>query len=188
MKFEFAAANSATASVRFFEPQHRSQPPAAPDRRTRRHYRGPAPVVTRVLFSEADLRARDFVKNLCREPGSPCAKTPSATFSPVGREKCATRPIATGSHIDAIPNAGRYDGVVGVLGALEAFRALKQSRLRAGASHRADRCSPLKSRRVSALAVSAAACLRALSRWREPRHCGIARDITSMIGAAKAGY
>src|SRR5207244_9219283 len=36
-------------------------------------------------------------------------------------------PIATGSHIDAIPNAGRYDGVVGVLGALEAIRALKQS-------------------------------------------------------------
>ena len=33
--------------------------------------------------------------------------------------------IASGSHIDAIPNAGRYDGVVGVLGVLEAFRALK---------------------------------------------------------------
>lgn len=32
--------------------------------------------------------------------------------------------IATGSHIDAIPNAGRYDGVVGVLGALAAIRAL----------------------------------------------------------------
>ena len=36
-------------------------------------------------------------------------------------------PIATGSHIDAIPNAGRYDGVVGVLGALEAFRMLKEA-------------------------------------------------------------
>src|SRR5262249_47776650 len=37
-------------------------------------------------------------------------------------------PIATGSHIDAIPNAGRYDGVVGVLGALEAICALKEAR------------------------------------------------------------
>ena len=32
--------------------------------------------------------------------------------------------VATGSHIDAIPNAGRYDGTVGVLGGLEAIRAL----------------------------------------------------------------
>src|SRR5262249_22931562 len=35
--------------------------------------------------------------------------------------------IATGSHIDAIPNAGRYDGVVGVLGALAGIRALKEA-------------------------------------------------------------
>ena len=35
--------------------------------------------------------------------------------------------VATGSHIDAIPNAGRFDGTVGVLGALEAFRALRRS-------------------------------------------------------------
>ncbi len=27
----------------------------------------PAPVVTRILFSEADLRARDFLKRLCGE-------------------------------------------------------------------------------------------------------------------------
>jgi hypothetical protein len=27
------------------------------------------PVVTRILFSEADLRGRAFVKNLCREAG-----------------------------------------------------------------------------------------------------------------------
>ena len=33
--------------------------------------------------------------------------------------------IATWSHIDAIPNAGKYDGVVGVLGAIEAIRALQ---------------------------------------------------------------
>jgi N-carbamoyl-L-amino-acid hydrolase len=33
--------------------------------------------------------------------------------------------VATGSHIDAIPNAGKYDGVVGVLGGTEAIRALQ---------------------------------------------------------------
>ncbi len=35
--------------------------------------------------------------------------------------------MATGSHIDAIPNAGMYDGTVGVLGGLEAIRALARS-------------------------------------------------------------
>jgi N-carbamoyl-L-amino-acid hydrolase len=38
--------------------------------------------------------------------------------------------IATGSHIDAIPNAGMYDGTVGVLGGLAAIRALKSSGFR----------------------------------------------------------
>ena len=35
--------------------------------------------------------------------------------------------VATGSHIDAIPHAGRYDGTVGVLGGLEAIRALQRA-------------------------------------------------------------
>jgi N-carbamoyl-L-amino-acid hydrolase len=38
--------------------------------------------------------------------------------------------VATGSHIDAIPNAGKFDGVVGVLGALEAIRALQRAGIR----------------------------------------------------------
>ena len=29
----------------------------------------PAPVVTRVVFTDADLRARSFMKGLCREAG-----------------------------------------------------------------------------------------------------------------------
>ena len=38
--------------------------------------------------------------------------------------------VGTGSHIDAIPNAGKYDGVVGVLGGLEAIRALQRAGFR----------------------------------------------------------
>ena len=33
--------------------------------------------------------------------------------------------VWTGSHTDAIPNAGLYDGVLGVVGALAAVRALR---------------------------------------------------------------
>lgn len=35
--------------------------------------------------------------------------------------------VATGSHTDAIPFAGKYDGVVGVVGGIEAIRTLKRS-------------------------------------------------------------
>lgn len=35
--------------------------------------------------------------------------------------------VATGSHIDAIPYSGKYDGVVGVLGAIEAINVLKRT-------------------------------------------------------------
>jgi N-carbamoyl-L-amino-acid hydrolase len=86
------------------------------------------PVVTRVLFSEADLRARDFVKKLCREANLNLREDAVGNIFArwEGTDKTLP-PVATGSHIDAIPNAGRYDGVVGVLGAIEAMRALKRA-------------------------------------------------------------
>ncbi len=84
------------------------------------------PVVTRVLFSEADLRGRAFVKNLCREAGLVLREDAVGNMFArwVGTDQNLPA-VATGSHIDAIPNAGKYDGVVGVLGALEAIRALQ---------------------------------------------------------------
>lgn len=86
------------------------------------------PVVTRVLFSEADLRGREFVKNLCREAGLALrADAVGNIFARWDGANGKLSPVATGSHIDAIPNAGKYDGVVGVLGAIEAIRTLKKS-------------------------------------------------------------
>ncbi len=38
--------------------------------------------------------------------------------------------MGTGSHTDAVPHAGRYDGTVGVLGGLEAIRALQRGGFR----------------------------------------------------------
>lgn len=88
----------------------------------------PAPVVTRVLFSEADLRGRKFVKNLFRETGLSVREDAAGNIFArwEGRDKSAAA-VATGSHIDAIPNAGKYDGVVGVLGAVEAIRSLRKA-------------------------------------------------------------
>jgi N-carbamoyl-L-amino-acid hydrolase len=85
------------------------------------------PVVTRVVFSEADLRARKFVKDLCLEAGLAIHEDAIGnTFARWEGSDPTLAPVGTGSHIDAIPNAGLYDGCVGVLGGLEAIRVLKQ--------------------------------------------------------------
>jgi ureidoglycolate amidohydrolase len=88
----------------------------------------PAPVVTRVVFTEADLRARAFMKQLCVEAGLAVREDPVGnTFARWVGAQPSLAPVGTGSHIDAIPNAGMYDGTVGVLGGLEAIRALARS-------------------------------------------------------------
>jgi N-carbamoyl-L-amino-acid hydrolase len=91
----------------------------------------PPPVVTRVVFTEADLRGRAFVKQLCAEAGLAIREDPVGnTFARWAGQAPDLPPVATGSHIDAIPNAGRYDGTVGVLGGLEAIRALARAGFR----------------------------------------------------------
>jgi ureidoglycolate amidohydrolase len=88
----------------------------------------PYPVVTRVVFTKADLRAREFVKSLCRETGLTVREDAVGnTFARWIGEDPVLPPVGTGSHIDAIPNAGRFDGTVGVLGGLEAIRALMRA-------------------------------------------------------------
>jgi ureidoglycolate amidohydrolase len=85
------------------------------------------PVVTRVVFSDADLRARAYVKGLCTAAGLTLHEDAVGnTFARWQGTDPAMAPVGTGSHIDAIPNAGSYDGVVGVLGGLEAIRVLQQ--------------------------------------------------------------
>ncbi len=85
------------------------------------------PVVTRVVFSEADMRARAYVKKLCTEAGLTISEDAVGnTFARWQGSDPSLAPVGTGSHIDAIPNAGLYDGCVGVLGGLEAIRVLQQ--------------------------------------------------------------
>lgn len=86
------------------------------------------PGVTRVLCSAEDMAARAYLKGLLREAGLSVREDALGnTFARWQGADDALPPVATGSHIDAIPHAGKYDGVVGVLGALEAIRALKVS-------------------------------------------------------------
>jgi ureidoglycolate amidohydrolase len=82
--------------------------------------------VTRVVFGEADRRARAYVESLALAAGLAIRHDPAGnTFFRWQGTEPALPAIATGSHIDAIPNAGMYDGTVGVLGGIAALRALK---------------------------------------------------------------
>jgi ureidoglycolate amidohydrolase len=86
------------------------------------------PVVTRVVFTPADLEARSWVKTRCAAAGLVVREDAIGnTFARWPGSDTNAAMIGTGSHIDAIPNAGKFDGVVGVLGGLEAIRALQRA-------------------------------------------------------------
>jgi ureidoglycolate amidohydrolase len=86
----------------------------------------PAPAVTRVLFTDVDLAARAWLKGLCLKAGLAVREDAVGNlFARWEGRRPDLPPVATGSHIDAIPHSGRFDGTVGVLGALEAIRALQ---------------------------------------------------------------
>jgi ureidoglycolate amidohydrolase len=89
------------------------------------------PVVTRIVFTPADLKARAWMKARCLEAGLVLRQDSIGnTFARWIGSNPSAPTVGTGSHIDAIPNAGKYDGVVGVLGGLEAIRALQRSGFR----------------------------------------------------------
>ncbi|OMO95569.1 Peptidase M20 [Corchorus olitorius] len=88
----------------------------------------PAPSVTRILYSDKDVLARRYIKNLMGLAGLSVRE--DAVGNIFGRwegYELGLPAVATGSHIDAIPYSGKYDGVVGVLGAIEAINALQRS-------------------------------------------------------------
>src|SRR5437879_3868464 len=76
-----------------------------------------APGVTRVLFTEKDLQARAFLKGRFAETGLAVREDPAGNlFARWAGSEPALPAVGSGSHTDAIPFSGRYDGTVGVLG------------------------------------------------------------------------
>jgi beta-ureidopropionase / N-carbamoyl-L-amino-acid hydrolase len=81
--------------------------------------------IKRLTVSDDDKRVRDWFKAECEKLGC------TVEVDEVGN-MFATRlgkrndilPIAMGSHLDTQPTGGKFDGVLGVLGALEAMRTL----------------------------------------------------------------
>ena len=88
----------------------------------------PVPAVTRVVFTETDLAARGFLTELYEQAGLQLrVDAVGNTFARWVGSDPELSAVGTGSHTDAIPFSGMYDGTLGVLGALEAIRALQSA-------------------------------------------------------------
>lgn len=87
--------------------------------------------VSRLAFTPEDLLARQLVQSWMIEAGMTvridAAGNIIGTYAGQQEGACA---LATGSHIDTVPVAGRYDGVLGVLAGIEVVRVLHENAIR----------------------------------------------------------
>jgi len=66
------------------------------------------PAVTRIVFTPTDLRARAWLRARCEEAGLTVRQDAIGnTFARWNGSNPAAAAVGTGSHIDAIPNAGK---------------------------------------------------------------------------------
>lgn len=79
-------------------------------------------------FSADYVRSREFVRDLMTGAGMETrVDTVGNLFGRYAGTVSGTKTILSGSHLDAVPEGGKYDGPLGVLGALEAARYLHES-------------------------------------------------------------
>lgn len=86
--------------------------------------------VSRLALSNEDLEARAWFANRIEESGMLVHDDEVGNLSGVYR--CANSDAKTlliGSHLDSVPNGGRYDGAIGVLVGLECLRAIKEAEI-----------------------------------------------------------
>lgn len=87
--------------------------------------------VQRIAFSEADCQARDVVERWMRQVGMQVRIDPAGNIFGRYAGRFDNAPaLATGSHLDTVPNAGHYDGTYGVLAGLEVVRTLRDRKQR----------------------------------------------------------
>lgn len=87
---------------------------------------------TREVLSEPYKASRDFIRRKMEDAGLKTRFDASGNIVGHLPGKATARgqtlkPIMTGSHTDTVRNGGRFDGVVGVLGAIETVSALREA-------------------------------------------------------------
>lgn len=82
--------------------------------------------ITRILFTPVELQGREYVKNEMRALGLDIEEDSIGNIYGIFKGSEPGLPqVWTGSHEDTVPNAGMFDGTVGILGGLEAVRIMK---------------------------------------------------------------
>ncbi len=84
--------------------------------------------VSRVAYSEADKKGREYVLGLMR--AAKLDVSIDAAGNLIGRRAGSASgllPLLIGSHVDSVPEGGNYDGVVGSLGAIEVAQTLAEN-------------------------------------------------------------
>jgi N-carbamoyl-L-amino-acid hydrolase len=84
----------------------------------------------RVAYTEADILARAYSMELMKSAGLEVKVDTAGNLVGyrAGHEPGA-KAIIMGSHIDTVPGGGRYDGVVGSLGAIEVAHAIQENKI-----------------------------------------------------------
>jgi N-carbamoyl-L-amino-acid hydrolase len=84
--------------------------------------------VNRVAFSEKDIQSREYILSFMKEAGLKVHIDEGGNI--IGRMEGtdpSLPPIVFGSHTDTVPHGGKYDGAVGVLGAIECAQVLAEN-------------------------------------------------------------
>lgn len=86
--------------------------------------------VHRLALSDADRQARDLLATWCKQSGFTLGvDLVGSMFATRVGQSPEVPPFLIGSHLDSQPNAGAYDGSVGVLCALEVIESLNDHHL-----------------------------------------------------------
>jgi len=84
--------------------------------------------VRRLALSAEDAAGRALFETWCREAGLALSVDRVGNlFARRAGRQAAAAPVASGSHLDTQPEGGRFDGVYGVLAALEVVRTLNDA-------------------------------------------------------------
>ena len=82
---------------------------------------------SRMAYSSAYLEGAAYVKGLMEEAGLTVTEDYVGNLLGTIQGKNPDRKmIAVGSHLDSVPGGGIYDGPLGVLGAIECIRTMKE--------------------------------------------------------------
>jgi beta-ureidopropionase / N-carbamoyl-L-amino-acid hydrolase len=86
--------------------------------------------VTRLVFSVKELRSRQVLIHLMRQAGLKIhIDLIGNIFGRLEGSDAKAPAVLAGSHLDTVIHGGKYDGPVGVIGALEAIRTISENKI-----------------------------------------------------------